>query len=200
MSPAVWPDTVSVCEEGTIARETSGSGVAGILTVIVATPVTTVPSGFEAVAVIAVVPFATAVATPLAELMVATETTLDFQVAALIVAVPIVAVWLVRFTVVPVDVVPITMSPTVWPAVVSVCDAGMMASETRGSVDPEILTVRVAIPVTTVPSGFVAVAVIAVVPLATAVATPVAELIVATDGTLELHAALLIVAVPIVAL
>jgi hypothetical protein len=66
-----------------------------------------------AIAVIAVVPFAWAVTIPLAGSIVATEATLDFQVAAAIVAVPIVADWSVRFTVAPVDVVPITISPAV---------------------------------------------------------------------------------------
>ena len=63
-----------------------------MLTLSVAVPVTTVPSGFLAIAVIAVAPFATAVATPLVALMVATEVTLELHVAAWIVAVPMVAV------------------------------------------------------------------------------------------------------------
>jgi hypothetical protein len=52
-----------------------------------------------------------------------------------------------------------------------------------------MFTVRVATPVTTVPSGFLAIAVTAVVPFATAVATPEAALIETTEGTLELHVA-----------
>ena len=84
-----------------------------MLTVRVAAPVTTVPSGFLAMAVIAVAPYATAVATPVVALIEATEGTLELHVAAWIVDVPIVAVWLVRFTVVPVAVVPMAMSPAV---------------------------------------------------------------------------------------
>jgi hypothetical protein len=121
--------------------------------------------------------------------MEATEATLDLQVAAAIVAVPIVADWLVRFTVAPDDVVPMAIRPAVWLTSVSVCEAGTMDRETSGSGVAGMLTVRVAIPVTTVPSGFVAVAVMAVVPFATAVATPLVELIVATEGTLDLHVA-----------
>ena len=100
---------VSVCDPGTIASEANGSGEPGMLTVMVATAVTTVPSGFLAIAVIAVVPLETDVATPVAALMVATEGTLELQVAGWMVAVPIVAVWLVRFTVVPVVVVPMAI-------------------------------------------------------------------------------------------
>ena len=51
----------------------------------------------------------------------------------------------------------------------------------------EIFTVKVAVVATTVPSGLVAMAVIAVVPEVSAVASPVAGSIVATDVSLELH-------------
>ena len=84
-----------------------------MLTVRVADPVTTVPSGFLAIAVIVVVPFETDVAIPVAELIVATDVALEVHVAASIVDAPIVAVWLVRFTVVPEDVVPMAMNPVV---------------------------------------------------------------------------------------
>ena len=84
-----------------------------MLTVMVATPVTTVPSGLVVIAVIAVVPFKWAVTIPVAGSIVATEGTVDFHVAAGMVAVPIVAVWLVRFTVVPCVVVPMATSPAV---------------------------------------------------------------------------------------
>ena len=87
----VWPAAATDCEFGTMTNDSSGSCVAGTCTVIVATPVTTVPSGFEAMAVITVVPFATAVATPVAELIEATVGTLELHAALLIVAVPIVA-------------------------------------------------------------------------------------------------------------
>lgn len=166
-----------------------------MLTVTVAVPVTIVPSGFEAMAVIAVVPFDLAVTIPVAESIVATEPTVDSQVAALIVDVPIVTGALVRFTVVPVDVVPMTMRLAVSRVVVSVCEEGTIASEVSGSPDdePEMVTVTVAIAVTTVPSGLEAVAVMAVVPVDFAVTTPVAASIEATEGTLDSHAAALIV-------
>jgi hypothetical protein len=78
-------------------------------TVRVATPVTTVVSGFVVIAVMAVVPFEWAVTIPVAGSIEATEGTLELHFAAGIVAVPIVAVWLVRFTVVPVVVVPMAI-------------------------------------------------------------------------------------------
>jgi hypothetical protein len=168
-------------------RETRGSGVAGMFTVRVATPVTIVPSGFVAVAVMAVVPFAMAVATPVVDMMEATEATLDLHVAAAIVAVPIVADWLVRFTVAPVDVVPMAISPEVCPATVSVCEAGTMASETSGSAGTPV-TVRLAVAVTTELSGFVQIAVTGVVPWPTAVASPVLAPIEATPVLVTLHA------------
>jgi hypothetical protein len=96
-----------------MASDASGSGVAEMFTVNVAVPVTTVPSGLEATDVITVVPLVRAVATPVAELIVATEATLELHVAALIVAEPIVADIFVRFTVVPLAVVPMAMSPAV---------------------------------------------------------------------------------------
>jgi len=96
-----------------MASETRGSIEEVIFTVSVATPVTTVPSGFVAIAVIAVTPFTCAVTTPVAALIVATEGMLELHVAAWMVAVPIVAVVLVRFTVVPYVVVPIAINPAV---------------------------------------------------------------------------------------
>jgi len=75
------------------------------VTVMVATPVTTVPSGFNAVAEITVVPWLTAVTTPVPALTVATPGALDVQTAGRIVAAPTIADWLVRLTVVPVPVV-----------------------------------------------------------------------------------------------
>jgi len=187
MKLAVWPAAVSVCEPGTMASETRGSIEEVMFTVSIAVPVTTVPSGFVATAVIAVVPLVTDVATPVAALIVATEGTLDFQDAAWMVAVPIVAVWLVRFTVEPLDVLPMAINPAVWPAAVSVCEAGTMASETRGSGEPDGATVRVALPAAPEPSVLVKVAVMVVVPDPTEVATPVVALIEAIDGTLEVH-------------
>jgi len=83
------------------------------------------------------------------------------------------------------------------PAVTSVCVAGTMASETSGSVVE--LTVKVAVPVTTDPSGFLTWAVMAVVPALRAVASPVAGLMVATAFVLEPQTAALIVAAPTVA-
>jgi hypothetical protein len=64
-----------------------------------------------------------------------------------------------------------------------------MASEDNGSGEPGMFTVMVAVPVTTVPSGFLAIAVIVVVPFDTEVAIPVAGSIVATEVALELHVA-----------
>ena len=68
---------------------------------------------------------------------------------------------------------------------------GTIASDTRGSVDPEpefgIVTVYVALPETTLPSGLLETAVIVGVPEPTAVASPVAELTVATEESLEVH-------------
>ena len=57
---------------------------------------------------------------------------------------------MVRFTVAPVAVVPMTISEALafGPAVVSVCEAGTMESETSGS-DTTLPTVRVAVAVTT---------------------------------------------------
>ena len=69
--------------------EISGSGV--VITVKVAVPVTTVPSGFLAWAVMATVPALCAVASPVAALMLATAELLVPQTAALMVAVPTVA-------------------------------------------------------------------------------------------------------------
>lgn len=79
--------------------------------------------------------------------------------------------------------------------------SGTTASDTRGSPDPgeEMLTVRVAVPITTVPSGLVTIAVMVVVPEVSAVAKPVAESMVATAGIEELQTAALIVADPTVA-
>lgn len=197
MKPAVWPDMVSVSDEGTMASDAIGSGDPAMLTVSVAVPVTAVPSGLVATAVMAVAPLVRAVATPVAELMLATDGTLEVQTAALMIDVPTVADSSVRFTVVPDPVVPITMKPAVWLAEVSVCAAGTMASDTIGSLEEVVgVTARVAVPVTTVPSGFVAIAVIVVVPGPTDVATPVAALIVPTAGTEEVQTAALIVAVP----
>ena len=77
------------CVPGRTAKEIKGSGVE--ITVKVATPVTTVPSGFLAWAVMATVPEVTAVAMPVPELMVATAGLLEAQVAAAMVAAPTVA-------------------------------------------------------------------------------------------------------------
>ena len=52
-----------------------------------------------------------------------------------------------------------------------------------------MLTVRLALAVTTVPSGLVALAVMVVVPEVSAVAIPVAELMVATEGIVDFHTA-----------
>jgi hypothetical protein len=75
----------------------SGSEVPPI-TVKVAVPVATVLSGFVAMAVIVVVPWPTAVASP-PTLIVATCALLEFH-----------ATWLVRFSVAPDEVVPIAMN------------------------------------------------------------------------------------------
>ena len=75
-----------------------------------------------------------------------------------------------------------------------------MASETIGSLEVVVVvTARVAVPVTTVPSGLVTIAVIVDAPAPTDVATPVVALIVPTAGTEELQTAALIVAVPTLA-
>ena len=128
----------------------------------VAVPVTAVPSGLYAIAVITVTPDVAAEARPVAGLIVATAVVLDAHVAALMVAAPIVAFTLVRLTVAPDVVVPMAMYCVVSPAVARVCVAGTMASETSGS--GVVITVNVAVPVTTVPSGFLACAVMATVP------------------------------------
>jgi hypothetical protein len=82
-----------------MASETNGSPVAAMLTVTDPTPVTTVPSGLVATAVMAAVPFASAVASPVLALMPATVGLLEVQ-----------TTLLVRFTVVPVPVVPMAMN------------------------------------------------------------------------------------------
>ena len=76
----------------------------------VAVPVTTVPSGFEAMAVMAVTPVFTAVARPVEALIVAVEALLELHAAAGIVTPLMVADLFVRFTVVPDAVVPIAMN------------------------------------------------------------------------------------------
>jgi hypothetical protein len=144
-------------------------------------------------AVIAVTPLPTAVAIPVAESIVPTEGILELHVAALIVDPLMVADWFVKFTVLPDPVVPIAMYWALCLAEVAVCVFGTMVSETSGSADPEIATLNAAVPVTTVPSGLEAMAVIAVAPLVRAVATPVLALMEATDGTLEVQVAALIV-------
>jgi len=180
-----------------MASETSDSGVAESATFSVAVPVTAVPSGLYAMAVITVIPEVAADATPVAGLIVATAGVLDAQVAALIVEAPMVAFTLVRLTVAPDEVVPMAMYWVVSPAVASVCVAGTMDSDTSGS--GVEMTVNVAVPVTTVPSGFFACAVIATVPVLWAVAIPVAGLIVAIALLLDPHTAALMVADPTVA-
>lgn len=71
---------VAVCEVGTIASDTSGSGEpAGGVTVKVAVPAATVPSAFVPMAEMVVVPAPTAVARP-PPLIVAIVFTLDAQV------------------------------------------------------------------------------------------------------------------------
>jgi hypothetical protein len=69
------------------------------ITVKVAVPVTTVLSGFVAMAVMAVVPWLSPVASPVVGLIVATATSLELQ-----------ATWVVRFSVAPDEVVPIAMN------------------------------------------------------------------------------------------
>jgi len=133
MNCAVCLETVAVCEAGTMASETSGSGAVGMVTVYVAAAVTTEPSGLVAMAVMAVTPAPAAVATPVAELTAAVDGLLEVHLAAGIVALPMVADWLVRLTVVPEEVVPIAMKLAVWPAAEAACEPGMMASETSGS-------------------------------------------------------------------
>ena len=83
------------------------------------------------------------------------------------------------------------MSPAVWPAVVSVCADGTMASETKGS-DVVPVTVKVAVAVTTLPSGFVASAVMTVAPWPTAVMSPPVLVMVATETLLEAQATVLL--------
>ena len=108
MNCAGWPAEVSVCDAGMMDIETSGSGA--VFMVNVATPVTTVPSGFLTSAVMATVPGLTAEASPVAGFTVAIAALLEPQTAGLIVAAPTVALTLVRFTVAPDDVVPIAMN------------------------------------------------------------------------------------------
>jgi len=64
-----------------------------------------------------------------------------------------------------------------------------MASEANGSGEPGMFTVTVATPVTTVPSGLVDIAVMAVMPFKWAVTIPVAGSTEATEGTLDFHVA-----------
>ena len=71
--------------------ETSGSATVGMVTVKVAVASTTVASGFDAWAVMAVVPALSAVATPVAGSIVATVGLLELQTAAAMVAPPTVA-------------------------------------------------------------------------------------------------------------
>src|SRR5665213_1666717 len=156
-----------------MASDTNGSGEPVVVTVKVAVPVTTVPSGFVAMAVMAVVPAPTAVARPVVLMIVPTEVLLEVHFA-----------WFVRSFVVPAPVVPIAMNWAVWLIAKAVCDAGMIVSETTGSAVLEMFTVSVAMAVTTVPSGFEATATIAAVPSVRAVTTPVAELTAATAGLL----------------
>jgi hypothetical protein len=128
--------------------------------------------------------------------MLATAGLLELQVAAGIVTagdVPGMVYGRFMFTVAPDEVVPIAMKLTLAlvPVVSEVCEAGRIARETRGSAfDP--VTVKVAVWVTTLPSGFFAWAVITVVPWPTAVARPppappVWLLMVATEVLLEAH-------------
>jgi hypothetical protein len=66
-------------------------------------------------------------------------------------------------------------------------------SERLWADDPNV-TVKVAVPVTMLPSGFVAMAVMMAAPaVVPAVASPVVALMVATEGLLELHTAARIV-------
>src|ERR1035441_248848 len=65
-----------------------------------------------------------------------------------------------------------------------------MASDTKGSVVLGTVTVKTAVPVTTVPSlGLVTIATMAVAPALSEVAIPVVGSMVATDGLLELQTA-----------
>jgi len=115
----------------------------------------------------------------------------------LMVAEPTVALKFVRLTVAPVDVVPIAMNAAVWPTPDNAWVFGTIANETSGS--GVGVTVKVAVPVTTVPSGFLACAVMATVPELTAVAIPVPGLMDAIALLLDPQTAGLIVAAPTVA-
>jgi len=194
----VWPGYEIDCEEGRIARESRGSDSTPF-TVRVAVAVTTLAGVVEVeallyCAVIVVVPWPTGVASPVAAPIVATAVLLEFQEAEF-----------VSFTCRPVlPIVPIATNDVVGlvgvvKGIVTVCEPGMIASEVICCDDADAVTVSVPVPITIVPSGFEAIAVIAVVPFPTAVAIPVAGSIDATEGTLELHVAALIVEEPIVA-
>jgi hypothetical protein len=140
-----------------------------------------------------VVPWPTGVTSPVAAPIVATAVLLEVQAAEF-----------VSFTCRPVlPIVPIATNDVVGlvgvvKGIVIVCEPGMIASEVTCD-DADAVTVSVPVPITIVPSGFEAMAVIAVVPFPTAVAIPVVALIDATEGTLELHTAALIVEEPMVA-
>jgi hypothetical protein len=146
------------------------------VTVIDAVPVTTVPA-FEYSAVIVTAPFVTAVASPVAALIVAIDGLLELH-----------ATWPVRFTVAPDEVVPIARNCVVCPAADTDCELGIIATETTlppATPPPDEVTVMMALEEMG-PLNPAALAVIVVVPAPTAVASP-PELTVATDGELELQ-------------
>jgi len=166
-----------------MASEDSGSAVElppvplVAVTVKVAVPVTRLPSGFGAMAVITVVPAPAAVREPLL-VMEATEVLLEVQ-----------ATVLVRSRVPGVEEVdekvPIAISCMFCPTT-AVCEFGVIAIDCKGSVD-EPVTVKDAFAVTAVPSGLVQMAVTAVVPEPIAVARPVVAPIVATAELVTLQ-------------
>ena len=135
---------------------------------------TTLLSGFVHSAVIVVVPVFTPVASPEA-LTVAIVGMLELHLS---------CAELVTSSIRPeLPVVPSAINWPVWPVADNDCEFGLMESAVIGSVVPPI-TVKVAVPVTTVLLEFVAMAVMVVEPWPRPVASP-PRLIVATCALLE---------------
>jgi hypothetical protein len=164
-------------ELGIMIRESRGSGAGVRVTVTEAAADTTVPSALLVnSAVIVLVPALKPVTSP-DEFTLAMVGMLELHV---ICCDPVTFSWRPEL-----PKVARAMNCPVWPDADSDCAPGTIATAVNCSVVPPTM-VKVAVPVATVLSGFVTIAVTVVVPCPTPVASP-PEVMVATVVLLELH-------------
>ena len=166
---------------GMMVSESSGSGAVVAVIVTAAVAETTLPSGLVQMALIVLEPALTPVTSPEAE-TVATVAILEVQLR--------LDELLTSLCSPELPDVPSAINWPVWPDAESDSVAGVMASAVSGSAVPPV-TVKVAVAVTTLESGFAAMAVTVVVPLLTAVASPPAVMV-ATWVLLELQVTVLV--------